>query len=41
MRNLDIADTRAKLEMYSAQGQLGSGDFKLVREIGQSKDKKS
>jgi argininosuccinate synthase len=41
MRNLDIADTRAKLEMYSVQGQLGSGDFKLVREIGQSKDKKS
>ena len=41
MRNLDIADTRAKLEMYSAQGQLGSGDFKLVREIGQNKDKKS
>ena len=41
MRNLDIADTRAKLEMYSAQGQLGSGDFKLVREIGQSKDKMS
>lgn len=41
MRNLDIADTRAKLEMYSAQGQLGSGDFKLVREIGQSKEKKS
>jgi argininosuccinate synthase len=41
MRNLDIADTRAKLEMYSAQGQLGSGDFKLVREIGQSKDKKN
>jgi argininosuccinate synthase len=41
MRNLDIADTRAKLEMYSAQGQLGSGDFKLVREIGHNKDKKS
>jgi argininosuccinate synthase len=23
MRNLDIADTRAKLELYAAQGQLG------------------
>ena len=25
MRNLDIADTRAKLELYAAQGQLGGG----------------
>ena len=33
MRNLDIADTRAKLEMYTKQGQLGSGDFRLVAEI--------
>ena len=33
MRNLDIADTRAKLELYADQGQLGSGDFKLVAEI--------
>ena len=30
MRNLDIADTRAKLEMYAAQGQLGSGHVELV-----------
>ena len=28
MRNLDIADTRAKLEIYSAQGQLGGNDSK-------------
>jgi argininosuccinate synthase len=35
MRNLDIADTRSKLEMYRNQGQLGSGDFKLIGEIGQ------
>jgi len=37
MRNLDIADTRAKLEMYAAQGQLGGGEFKLIGqlEIGQ------
>jgi argininosuccinate synthase len=35
MRNLDIADTRTKLEMYRDQGQLGSGDFKLIREIGE------
>jgi argininosuccinate synthase len=33
MRNLDIADTRAKLEMYAEQGKLGSGEFKLVAEI--------
>jgi argininosuccinate synthase len=33
MRNLDIADTRAKLELYADQGQLGSGDFKLVAQI--------
>jgi argininosuccinate synthase len=25
MRNLDIADTRSKLELYAAQGQLGGG----------------
>ena len=33
MRNLDIADTRAKLEMYRAQGQLGEGEFKLIGEL--------
>ncbi len=33
MRNLDIADTRAKLEMYRAQGQIGDGEFKLIEEI--------
>ena len=38
MRNLDIADTRAKLEIYSAQGQLGGGDFKLINEIEAGKD---
>ena len=30
MRNLDIADTRSKLELYAAQGQLGSGHVELV-----------
>ena len=30
MRNLDIADTRTKLEMYAGQGQLGSGHVDLV-----------
>ena len=30
MRNLDIADTRSKLEMYAAQGQLGAGHVELV-----------
>mgnify|MGYP003344645463 FL=1 len=33
MRNLDIADTRAKLDLYASQGQLGDGQFKLVNEI--------
>ena len=40
MRNLDIADTRAKLELYKAQGQLGGGQFKLIGEID-SGDSKS
>ncbi len=30
MRNLDIADTRSKLEMYREQGQIGKGNFELV-----------
>jgi argininosuccinate synthase len=33
MRNLDIADTRAKLEMYRDQGQLVGGDFNLIKEL--------
>ena len=33
MRNLDIADTRAKLELYTKQGQLGANEFKLIGEI--------
>ncbi len=33
MRNLDIADTRAKLEMYRAQGQLGDSEFTLIGEL--------
>lgn len=37
MRNLDIADTRAKLELYASQGQLGSADFDLIKEIGSDK----
>ena len=37
MRNLDIADTRAKLEMYAAQGQLGDGQFRLIKEIESGK----
>jgi argininosuccinate synthase len=40
MRNLDIADTRAKLEIYNAQGQLGGGDFKLINEIEAGNDSK-
>lgn len=38
MRNLDIADTRAKLELYAEQGQLGAGDFRLVSEIERPKE---
>ncbi|MGL5866370.1 MAG: argininosuccinate synthase [Dermatophilaceae bacterium] len=30
MRNLDIADSRSKLEFYAAQGQLGAGPVDLV-----------
>jgi argininosuccinate synthase len=33
MRNLDIADTRQKLEMYRDQGQLGGGEFNLFKEL--------
>ena len=33
MRNLDIADTREKLEMYRSQGQLGQGEFTLIHKI--------
>ncbi len=33
MRNLDIADTRAKLELYTKQGQLGASEFKLINEL--------
>ena len=32
MRNLDIADTRSKLEMYAKQGQIGA-QFKLIGEL--------
>jgi len=40
MRNLDIADTRAKLELYRLQGQLGGGEFKLITEIENGKNEK-
>ena len=39
MRNLDIADTRAKLEMYAAQGQLGGGEFKLIGQLEMGQEK--
>ena len=40
MRNLDIADTRAKLELYRSQGQLDSQQFGLVGnlEVGGADD---
>jgi len=40
MRNLDIADTRAKLELYRLQGQLGAGEFNLITEIENGKNEK-
>ena len=33
MRNLDIADTRSKLELYAAQGNLLAGQAQLVGEL--------
>jgi len=30
MRNLDIADTRAKLEIYAKQGQIEKSNFNLI-----------
>jgi argininosuccinate synthase len=33
MRNLDIADTRSKLELYANQGQLGSSHVNLVGQL--------
>ena len=33
MRNLDIADSRAKLELYASQGQLLPGQQRLVGEL--------
>jgi argininosuccinate synthase len=33
MRNLDIADSRAKLEMYAARGLLPAGQASLVGEL--------
>ena len=33
MRNLDIADTRAKLELYAEQGQLRAGHVELVGQL--------
>jgi argininosuccinate synthase len=33
MRNLDIADSRSKLELYAAQGQLGRGHVELVGQL--------
>ncbi len=33
MRNLDIADTRSKLELYAAQGQLTGGHAELIGQL--------
>jgi argininosuccinate synthase len=39
MRNLDIEDTREKLELYRNHGQLGGGHFKLINELESGSDK--
>jgi argininosuccinate synthase len=36
MRNLDIADTRAKLDIYRAQGQLDGKNFGIVGQLESS-----
>ncbi len=41
MRNLDIADTREKLELYASQGQLGDGQFNLINELENKNPKKN
>ena len=41
MRNLDIADTREKLELYASQGQLGDVQFKLINELENKNPKKN
>jgi argininosuccinate synthase len=33
MRNLDIADSRAKLELYASQGLLGTRNAELIGEL--------
>ncbi len=33
MRNLDIADSRSKLEVYAQQGQLGGGHLEIMGEL--------
>jgi argininosuccinate synthase len=38
MRNLDIADTRSKLELYRQQGQLDKKNFGLVGELESDKE---
>jgi argininosuccinate synthase len=37
MRNLDIADSRAKLELYAAQGTLLAGQADLIGAIEQGR----
>jgi argininosuccinate synthase len=40
MRNLDIADTRAKLKLYSDTGLLSSGDGSEIFKLGNDKNDK-
>ena len=40
MRNLDIADTRAKLKLYSDTGLLSSGDGSEIFKLGNDKSDK-
>jgi len=38
MRNLDIADTRTKLNLYSENGLLSSGEGSDIFKLGSDKD---
>jgi argininosuccinate synthase len=40
MRNLDIADTRTKLKLYSDTGLLSSGDGSEIFKLGNDKSDK-
>ncbi len=40
MRNLDIADTRAKLNVYTKSGLLSAGEGAYIPQLGSDKSNK-